>query len=145
MLILCIQIFISKFTVILFLDDMQWADASTLSLLFALLTSTSFSSRNLLLICAYRDNEVDNAHLFKFFMDDIEKKSIPTNHVILTPLRLEDTQTLIMDLFHCDYDQSLPLSTLVQQQTSGNPLFVCQLLRSIPKAFDKIIDAVHII
>lgn len=82
----------------LFLDDMQWADAPTLSLLLALMTERYYfdyhicrlsnylifcsSMKNLLLICVYRDNEVDNAHLFKFFMDDIEKKSIPTNRYL---------------------------------------------------------------
>ena len=51
---------------ILFLDDMQWADAPTLYLVQSIITNTTM--KNVLLICAYRDNEVDGAHLFQVLL-----------------------------------------------------------------------------
>ena len=55
----------------LFLDDLQWLDAATLDLLEDLLTRSDV--RHLMLIGAYRDNEVDAAHPLMRKLEAIRK------------------------------------------------------------------------
>lgn len=64
-------------------------------------------------------------------VDDIEKKNVPLSKVILQPLLLEHTTSLVADAFRCGHDQAATLAKLVQDKTDGNPFFVCQFLRTI--------------
>jgi PAS domain S-box-containing protein len=113
----------------LFLDDLQWLDAATLDLLEDLLTQEDV--RSLLLIGAYRDNEVDSAHPMIRTLDRIRAAGIPVQDIVLAPLPLEHTGQLIADSLYCDPARAAPLAEMVQRKTGGNPFFVIQFLTTL--------------
>ena len=112
---------------VVFLDDLQWADAATLSLLEPLLTSPEIPC--LLVIGAYRDNEVDKAHPLLQTFAALESAGIEVEHVVLGPLQLPDLMLLIGDTLHREADDVESLARLVQAKTAGNPFFVTQFLK----------------
>ena len=113
---------------VIFLDDLQWADSATLDLVGALLTSPDVTY--LLLIGAYRDNEVDTAHPLTKTLASLEAEGVRLLRVGLGPLELSDLSLLVRDTLHGDLAGAEPLADLVLQKTGGNPFFVIQFLRS---------------
>jgi PAS domain S-box-containing protein len=110
----------------LFLDDLQWLDAATLDLLEDLLIHTDV--RHVLLIGAYRNNEVTSTDPLMMTLDRIRSAGAPVQHIVLAPLAGEHVNELIADALHCDYERAAPLTELVLQKTAGNPFFVIQFL-----------------
>src|SRR5262249_37065833 len=72
----------------LFLDDLQWLDAATLDLLQDLMVQTDV--RHLLLIGAYRDNEITSAHPLTRRLEVIRGTGAPVQEIALAPLGSED-------------------------------------------------------
>jgi predicted ATPase len=122
----------------LFLDDLQWPDAATLDLLEDLLTQADV--RHLLLIGAYRDNEVDAAHPLRRKLDAIKSEGVKVAEVTLAPLAHENVGQLIADALRCTPHRAAPLTQLVHEKTGGNPFFVIQFLYTLAEeqllAFD---------
>jgi predicted ATPase/signal transduction histidine kinase len=111
----------------LFLDDLQWLDAATLKLLEHLVTHPDV--RHLLLIGAYRDNEVSPSHPFMLTMDSIRKTGATNvRDIVLAPLSLDDVSQLVADSLHQEATRTEPLARLVYEKTAGNPLFAIQFL-----------------
>lgn len=110
----------------LFLDDLQWADSATLNLLEAVLCDVALN--HLLLIGAYRDNQVDSQHPLSVALRDIQSKGGQLTTVTLTPLTLADVVRLLADTLSADRAQLTALARLIVQKTAGNPLFVRQFL-----------------
>src|ERR1700731_2834287 len=92
----------------LFLDDLQWLDAATLDLLEDLLTRPDV--RHLMLIGAFRDNEVDASHPLMRKLDAIRKAGARVQEIILAPLAREDLGRLIADSLRCKLDPAAPLA-----------------------------------
>ena len=113
----------------LFLDDLQWLDAATLDLLEDLLTRSNL--RHLMLIGAYRDNEVDAAHPLTRKLEAIRQAGARVQEVRLAPLARDDLGQLIADALRCDPADAAPLVQLVHEKTAGNPFFVIQFLYSL--------------
>ena len=113
----------------LFLDDLQWLDEGTINLLEDLLTRPDL--QYLMLIGAYRDNEVDAAHPLTRKLDAIRQAGAPVHEICLAPLARDDLRQLIADALRCDPAHIGPLAQLVDQKTAGNPFFVIQFLRSL--------------
>ncbi|MGB6688944.1 MAG: AAA family ATPase [Terracidiphilus sp.] len=113
----------------LFLDDLQWLDAATLDLLEDLLTGSDL--RYLMLIGAYRDNEVDAAHPLARKLAAIRQAGARVQEVRLAPLARDDLGQLIADALRCDPADAAPLVQLVHEKTAGNPFFVIQFLYSL--------------
>jgi PAS domain S-box-containing protein len=113
----------------LFLDDLQWLDAATLDLLEDLLLGSN--AQHLLLIGAYRDNEVDPAHPLMLRLEAIRKAGAKVQEIVLTPLARKDLERMIADSLHCESEHSAPLAQLVHEKTSGNPFFVIQFLSTL--------------
>ena len=109
----------------LFLDDLQWLDAATLDLLEDLLTRPDL--RNLLLIGAFRDNEITAEHPLMRKLDAIRGTG-RVQDIKLAPLTINDLGNLVADSLRCDSDQADPLARLVHAKTDGNPFFVIQFL-----------------
>ena len=122
----------------LFFDDLQWLDAATLDLLEHLLTRSEL--QHLMLIGAYRDNEVDAAHPLMRKLDAIRQAGAQMQEIRLEPLARDDLGQLIADALHCESKRSAPLAQLVQEKTAGNPFFVIQFLHTLAEegllAFD---------
>ena len=108
----------------LFLDDLQWLDAATLDLLDHLVTHPEV--RHLLLVGAYRDNEVGPSHPLRRTLEEIRKADVRVHEIVLAPLELDDIGRLIADALHCEPERARPLAELVQEKTGGNPFFAIQ-------------------
>jgi PAS domain S-box-containing protein len=113
----------------LFLDDLQWLDAATLDLLEDLLTRSDL--RHLMLIGAYRDNEVAAAHPLMRKLDAIKAAGGKLAEIKLSPLAQEDLGQLVADALRCELKRAAPIAKLVQVKTGGNPFFAVQFLSSL--------------
>jgi predicted ATPase/signal transduction histidine kinase/tRNA A-37 threonylcarbamoyl transferase component Bud32 len=114
---------------VIFLDDLQWADIATLNLIKTLMLSDG--NEYLLLMGAYRDNEVDHTHPFMITLDEIEKAGVRIGEVVLKPLDLDNLNELIADTVQADIGTVSPLSRLIMDKTGGNPFFVIQFLKNL--------------
>jgi PAS domain S-box-containing protein len=113
----------------LFLDDLQWLDAATLDLLEGILTQSDI--RHLLLIGAYRDNEVDAAHPLPRKLNAIRHAGAIVQDIVLAPLTYDDIEQLIADSLHCGTKPANPFVQLVHEKTGGNPFFAVQFLSAL--------------
>ena len=113
----------------LFLDDLQWLDAATLDLLEGLLTQSDV--KYLLLIGAYRDNEVNAAHPLLRKFDAIRRAGATVKDIVLAPLTYDDLGQLISDSLRCETKRANPLVQLVHEKTGGNPFFSIQFLYAL--------------
>ena len=111
---------------VIFLDDLQWADSASLKLMQLLMSETN--TRYLLLMGAYRDNEVFPAHPLMLTLDEIRKDSATVNQIILTPLDRPSLNRLIADTFSCPIKRAMPLTELLFTKTKGNPFFATKFL-----------------
>ena len=113
----------------LFLDDLQWLDAATLDLLEDLLTRNDL--QHLLLIGAYRDNEVSAAHPLMRKLDAIRQAGAALQDIVLTPLARNDLRELLVDSLHCEPERADPLANLIHEKTTGNPFFALQFISAL--------------
>ncbi|MGF6301396.1 putative ATPase [Paraburkholderia sp. WC7.3d] len=113
----------------LFLDDLQWLDAATLDLLEDLLTRSDLN--HLMLIGAYRDNEVDAAHPLIRKLDALKKAGGKVEEIALAPLAREHLVQLLTEALHGEPERVTPLAQLVHDKTAGNPFFVIQFLHAL--------------
>src|SRR6266403_689026 len=102
----------------LFLDDLQWLDAATLDLLEDLLTAAGV--QHLMLIGAYRDNEVTAAHPLMRKLEVIRSAGANVQEITLAPLAAENVAQLIADALRCEPERAAPLAQLVHEKTAGN-------------------------
>ncbi|MFN6468359.1 MAG: AAA family ATPase [Nostoc sp. SerVER01] len=128
------QRFISVFSkkehpLVIFLDDLQWADLSSLKLLEVLMSASE--SQTLLIIGAYRDNEVNFTHPLIQTIEQIKKAGTAVNQIELKPLEINHINQLIANTINCSESESKPLAELLTAKTQGNPFFLTQLLQSL--------------
>lgn len=119
---------------VIFLDDLQWADSASLTLMRSLMSEAD--TRHLLLIGAYRDNEVSPAHPLMLTLNEIragagESGDARVNQITLAPLNEPPLNRLIADTLNCPPERAVPLTELVIQKTKGNPFFTNQFLKSL--------------
>jgi predicted ATPase len=113
----------------LFLDDLQWLDAASLDLLEDLLTHPDV--QHLMLIGAYRDNEVNSTHPLMRKLEAIRQDGALLQEITLAPLAREDMGRLIADSLHCEPERVTPLAQLVHEKTAGNPFFAVQFISAL--------------
>lgn len=114
---------------VLFLDDLQWVDAATLRLLQHLATSAELG--HLLLVGAYRDNEVGPSHPLSLMLEELRKAGTPLRWINPGPLAVEHVRQLVSEAL-CATEQAVQeLAELVHAKTGGNPLFLTQLLSAL--------------
>jgi predicted ATPase len=102
---------------------------SSLDLLEDLLTQSDV--RHLLLIGAYRDNEVDAAHPLLRKLDAIRRAGATVRDIVLAPLTYDDLGQLISDSLRCETRRANPLVQLAHEKTGGNPFFAIQFLSAL--------------
>ncbi|HEY9298490.1 MAG TPA: AAA family ATPase, partial [Phormidium sp.] len=125
--------FISVFTtqehpLVVFLDDLQWADSASLKLIELLITDTD--SKYLLSMCAYRDNEVYPTHPTILTIEKIQGAGATVNNIVLEPLQRIHVEELIAETLN-ESVRSKALSELLFNKTQGNPFFLSQLLKTL--------------
>ncbi|MBI1879922.1 MAG: AAA family ATPase [Chloroflexi bacterium] len=132
---LTFQNFIRVFTqpahpLVIFLDDLQWADEASLRLIELLMTQGP-ASQYLFLIGAYRNNEVGEVHPLSLAVAAIKQAGTTVNHIYLAPLALPQVTQLLAGTLHDPADDVGPLTDLVLTKTGGNPFFINQFLHSL--------------
>ncbi|NMF56827.1 PAS domain S-box protein [Pseudanabaena yagii] len=123
-----IQVFATpEHPLVMFLDDLQWADLSSLRLMQLLMQD----ARYLLMVGAYRDNEVSPVHPLMMTISEMIKTGVTVNTITLQALSQANIHQWIADTLICDLPSALPLTELVYQKTAGNPFFSMQLLKAL--------------
>src|SRR6185436_15939906 len=113
----------------LFLDDLQWLDEATLDLVENILVQPE--PQHLLLVGAYRDNEVDSTHPLTRTLSVIRESGAPVEEVVLGPLEDKDLTEWFAEALHCDIDRAMPLAKLAHEKTAGNAFFANQFLQEL--------------
>ncbi len=114
---------------VLFLDDLQWIDVATLDLMKDLVTDSR--TQHLLLIGAYRDNEVGNAHPLNDMLKTIRDEGASTSELLLSPLHVDQVSQFAADALHTDTERAGQLAALVSEKTGGNPFFAIQFISEL--------------
>jgi diguanylate cyclase (GGDEF)-like protein len=118
-----------KHPLVLFIDDLQWIDIASLNLLQSLIEDREL--HELLIIGAYRDNEVSANHPLMIMQQQLAKKYIQFTNIVLTPLKQQDIENLISDSL-VSTQRSIPeFADLVLNKTNGNPFFVYAILKDL--------------
>lgn len=128
-----LQRFVSAFAtaehpLALFLDDLQWLDAATLEWLESLMSA---DVRHVLVIGAYRDNEVGPGHPLARTVAAIRNAGAKVDELVLAPLTLEDLQRLVADALRCSDEAAGLLAELLREKSGGNPFFAVQFLTAL--------------
>ncbi len=114
---------------VIFLDDLQWIDAASLSLLRILMSNVSIS--HILFIGAYRDNEVDSLHPLTKVVEAIRNEKTRIELIKLLDLPEENLNELVADTLQIEYSQTIELMHRIYSKTEGNPFFLLQTLRML--------------
>ncbi|WP_293342948.1 serine/threonine-protein kinase PknK [Microcoleus sp. CAWBG58] len=146
-----IRVFATKnHPLVIFLDDLQWADSGSLKLMQLLVSESE--GQHLLLIGAYRDNEVSKVHPLMLTLSEIRKLGAGSsslqkqesarsatiiNQITLAPLSIFDLNRLVADALSCAIDRALALTEIIFKKTKGNPFFSNQFLKKLHE--DKLI------
>lgn len=114
---------------VLFLDDLQWLDVATLNWLEELLTRSDL--QHLMLIGAYRSNEVDASHPLSTRLSAIKAAGGRVQEITLLPLAGSHIAQLVAESSRSEQPYIAPLAQLILDKTAGNPFFVIQFLQTL--------------
>ncbi|MFY9987137.1 MAG: AAA family ATPase [Chthoniobacterales bacterium] len=114
---------------VLFLDDLQWVDPGTLKLLEDLLTEPEV--KYLLLIGAYRANEVNSAHPLNLTLEKLRDTGVDVRDIPLAPLAFQDAAQFLVDSLRSKPDRAKPLTEILYAKTNGNPFFVIEFCKAL--------------
>ncbi|MEM7181268.1 MAG: serine/threonine-protein kinase PknK [Spirochaetota bacterium] len=109
---------------VIFLDDLQWSDTSSIHLIKILYTS--YDIDYLFLILSYRINEVNAVHPFSLMLEGLKELGKEAEEIALMALSLQSVQQLVSETL--SVHECSELAGLVYAKTGGNPLFVTTLL-----------------
>lgn len=116
---------------VIFLDDLQWADSASLHLLK--LFTTDSDIKYLFMIGAYRQNETPESHPLILTLNEIKKYNTRVSHIFLNPLDTDHINQLLGDTLGRPIEETQPLTELLLRKTRGNPFFVNEFLKSLYK------------
>jgi len=114
---------------VLFLDDLQWADVASLELLKAILTQPGRGS--LLVIGAYRDNELTPTHSLALAIEELRQAHVCLRSIVLASLEAGHVSALVADSLHSQAAVVQPLADLIMAKTQGNAFFVHEFLKAL--------------
>jgi PAS domain S-box-containing protein len=119
----------SEHPLVIFLDDLQWIDGASLSLLQTLMSAIDVS--HILIIGAYRDNEVDALHPLTKSLEVLSKEQAKIDQMALQDLSEETVNELLAENLAEERSQTFPLTHLIYSKTGGNPFFLMQTLMAM--------------
>ncbi|MEM9457851.1 MAG: AAA family ATPase [Myxococcota bacterium] len=126
----CIRVFAGPdHPLVLFIDDLQWADSASLDLLELLTTGDPIA--HLMIVGAYRHEEIKAAHPLQATLQVIRDAGVDFEVQSLGPLTTRDTAELLSDLLHRDTEAIHEPAQLIHQKTGGNPFFIHTVLDSL--------------
>jgi len=114
---------------VVFLDDLQWADAATLKLIKLMMSDVNL--QNLLLIGAYRDNEVNPGHPLEMMVNELRETQAIIQEINLNNLSLHHVNQILSETLKSSLEKIYTLAELVFQKTDGNPFFVNHFLLNL--------------
>jgi len=114
---------------VLFLDDLQWADTGALTVIEYWVKSRDV--HHTLILGTFRSVEVDASHLLRRMMDRLRDEGIALLEMPLQPLAVEAVTRWVADSLHRPLDDAAPLGALIHDKTGGNPFFITQLVCSL--------------
>ncbi|MEM7181700.1 MAG: AAA family ATPase [Spirochaetota bacterium] len=124
-----IKVFAKKeHPLVIFLDDVQWADSGSLELIKNLFEDTTI--RYIFMIISYRNNEVPSDHPLNAVLTGLQDC---TTGIELLPLELEHVQELLLDSLNRDAESIADIADVIQQKTAGNPYFISEILKQLVK------------
>ncbi|SFL12624.1 Predicted ATPase [Paenibacillus sp. 1_12] len=127
-----VQVVASKeHPLVIFLDDIQWADPASLQLLEVIMTDPQIEY--LFFIGAYRDHEVSNSHPTAIQMDKLLKSGLSVHTIQLSPVPLAELNRMVADTLYCEVQESWDLAAALFRKSSGNPFFFKLLFESTYK------------
>ncbi|HZF50889.1 MAG TPA: AAA family ATPase [Polyangiaceae bacterium] len=116
----------SEHPLVIFLDDLQWIDPASLKLLKLLLVNPY--TEHMLIVGAYRDNEVEPGHPLTMMLDEIKRAGRSITEILLCPLDREMVRCLVADMLTTPAEEVFELAGLVFEKTHGNPFFAHQFM-----------------
>lgn len=114
---------------VIFLDNLQWADQSSLQLIEFIIKDPTTGS--LLLIGACRENDMEEGHPFPMAVERMQNNGVQVNRILLSALTLDCVSQLITESLHCSTNYAAELSALCYRKTIGNPFFLGQFLQTL--------------
>lgn len=114
---------------VIFIDDLQWADSGSLELLYALLNSKNI--QHTLFIGAYRNNEVSPSHPLMLTLNRLTSNGKEIKTITLTEPNKDDVNQLIADSLHHQKQHTSELTEVVMKKTSGNPFFINRFIQKL--------------
>ncbi|MEC4852346.1 MAG: serine/threonine-protein kinase PknK, partial [Jaaginema sp. PMC 1079.18] len=114
---------------VIFLDDLQWVDSASLNLINVLISGGE--TQHLLILGAYRDNEVSPVHPLMLTLSELAKAEATLSTISLAPLGLHQVNQLVSETLSCTPEIAQPLTELIYQKTKGNPFFATQFLKGL--------------
>ncbi|MEH2329018.1 ATP-binding protein [Nostoc sp.] len=114
---------------VIFLDDLQSVDSATLKLIELILRDRGIQA--LLLIGAYQDHEVTQAHLLIATLEKLKQETVTISQIMLAPLELGAVAQLIAETLHTHTESIAPLAELVWRKANGNPYFTNEFFKAL--------------
>ncbi|WP_299404927.1 AAA family ATPase [Acaryochloris sp. IP29b_bin.148] len=119
----------SEHPLVIFVDDLQWVDLASLKLIEFLVTNPD--NHHLLLIGAYRDNEVNNLHPLAQSIDNLSSHKSIFNRIILQPLDFYAVQNLVCEILNMNFQKARNIIEILYSKSAGNPFFLSQILQTL--------------
>ncbi|XDD49703.1 SpoIIE family protein phosphatase [Leptospira sp. WS92.C1] len=116
---------------VLYMDDLQWADPASLKLIETFLIYTKI--KNFLCILSFRQEAVEKSNGFSKILESLESNKVQKNQITVNPLDKESIFRLLQDLAPGPDDQIGIVSSVLHKKTLGNPFAIVQLLRTSEK------------
>jgi len=116
-------------SIVLCLDDMQWADLATIKMIDNIMNDNNIN--NILIILSYRSNEVKKTHPLFLMIEDLNSKKIRNTAIKLKPLLSSDINGMLSETLNISNDEVSELSKLIKEKTNGNPFFTKEFIYSL--------------
>jgi len=116
-------------SIVLCLDDMQWADLATIKMIQNIMNDKNIN--NILIVISYRNNEVKKTHPLYLMLEELNYKKIRHTSINLRPLLNVDINEMLSDTFNTSKEKTKELSKLIKQKTNGNPFFAKEFIYNL--------------
>ncbi|MEK8128797.1 AAA family ATPase [Paenibacillus filicis] len=125
-----VQVLASKENpLVLFIDDLQWADASSLQLIHSILCDPEI--QYFMFVGAYRDTESELNKLPGYEEDGSVTEEVLVHHLSLCALTLAQINPMVTDALNCDAEEALPLTEVLHHRSGGSPFYLKQIFQRL--------------
>ncbi len=120
-----------EFPIVLFIDDLQWADQSSIELMEHLLDA--HESPYLHFIGSYRDTEIERNLLARKMVQQIQASPVGAVMLRLESLSLDKIDEMVGHLLMREGKEVRELATILEKKTGGNPFYLKAFLEHLLK------------